>query len=374
MQKRFRYALIGCGKVAKKHIRSVMHNKDLVEMVAIVDTNRNAIDNLLVNSSFTKEELSKIIIYSDYRIMLDEQKPDIVAITTPSGTHAEIGLEIIRRGINILIEKPMTLNLLQAINLVDEAAKYNVKIAVGHIYRFFPLVEQLVVDIRNNVYGEVLYGNVKVYWGHDQAYYDQASWRGTWKQDGGVLMNQSIHALDLMCWLMGGKASEVTGMIARQNHKMEAEDLGLGIIKFENDTYCTIEGTTNTNPQSPEASFYILCTKGFIKAGIKSGKPYLEIRDQDNKNRSGHYIMNLLKSLIKSGKLSSIMQFGNPHSGILRDLCIAIIENRDPRADGNSGRDSLELVLALYKSAKTKKSVSLPVTDFSTEDMQGFFE
>lgn len=374
MDKKFRYALIGCGKVAKKHIKAVLHNEDMVEMVAIVDTNIEAMKTFLDSSPLSKEQKSRIVCYSDYNKMLEEQNPAIVSITTPSGTHARIGLDAIHKGANLILEKPMTLSLDEADLLLQEAAKYNVKIALGHIYRFFPFVDQIVKDIENKVYGDILYGDVKVHWGHGQEYYDQANWRGTWNQDGGVLMNQSVHALDLMCWLMGSHVCEVSGMIARQKHKIEAEDLGLGILRFENGSYCTIEGTTNTNPEIPEASFYLLCSKGSVKAGIKAGKPYFDVRDQNNKKRFSYYFWNLLKQAHKNGGVKSLLKFGNPHSGILTDLCLSIIEDRNPRADGLSGKNSLELVLAIYKSAKTKSSVSLPLKGFSTDDMIGYFE
>ncbi|MHB1483962.1 MAG: Gfo/Idh/MocA family protein [Saccharofermentanales bacterium] len=374
MEKKFRFALIGCGKVARKHMKAIEHNMDLVELVALVDTDAKAMERLLDNSSLSAEHKTGIICYQDYRQMLDEQKPDIVAITTPSGTHAKIGLDAIRKGANLILEKPMTLSLHEAGQLIQEAAKFNVKIALGHIYRFFPFVDQIVKDIADNMYGKVLYGDVKVRWGHDQAYYDQAPWRGTWKQDGGVLMNQSIHALDLMCWLVGSEVTEVAGMLARQKHKMEAEDLALGIMRFKNGAYCTIEGTTNTDKNKQEASFYLQCTKGIIKAGIRSGRPYLDIRDDGGKKIAHRYIWKLLKDTMKKGGLSDLRKLGNPHSGIVRDLCLSIIGNTSPRADGLSGRNALEIVLAIYKAAKTEESVKLPLDGFSTDDMTGFFD
>lgn len=374
MERKFRFALVGCGKVARKHMKAIIHNMDLVELVALVDTDDKAMVSLLEHSSLSAEQKSGIVFYQDYRQMLDEQRPDIVAITTPSGTHAKIGLAAIHRGANLILEKPMTLSLHEADMLVQEAAKYNVKIALGHIYRFFPFVDRIVKDIGNNMYGMVLYGDVKVRWGHDQAYYDQAPWRGTWKQDGGVLMNQSIHALDLMCWLVGSDVSEVSGMIARQKHKMEAEDLALGLMRFKNGAYCTVEGTTNTDKNRQEASFYLLCTKGVIKAGVRSGRPYLDIRSEKGKRLTHRYILGLLKDTMRKGGISSLRKLGNPHTGIVRDLCLSIIGNTDPRADGISGRNSLEIVLAVYKSAKMKSSVKLPLDGFSTDDMIGFFD
>jgi len=374
MDQKFRYALIGCGKVAKKHIKAVLHNQDKMEMIALVDTNAEAMKTFLDQSRLSKSQKARIACYTDYTKMLEEQSPDIVSITTPSGTHAKIGLDAIRKGAHLLIEKPMTLSLDEAEQLIREAEKFHVRIALGHIYRFFPFVDQIVRDIGDNVYGDVLYGNVKVYWGHDQAYYDQAAWRGTWKQDGGVLMNQSVHALDLMCWLMGSRVCEVSGMIARQSHVMEAEDLGLGTLRFENGAYCTVEGTTSTDPGSPEAAFYLLCTKGSVKAGIRAGRPYLDVRDQHGRKRTGRYILGLIQNARNNGGLGSLFQLGNPHSGIVRDLCLSIMENRAPRADGLSGRNALELVLAIYKSAKIKSPVDLPLQGFSTDDMIGYFD
>jgi UDP-N-acetyl-2-amino-2-deoxyglucuronate dehydrogenase len=374
MEKKFRIAVIGCGNVAKKHLKAIFQNQDMVRLVALADTSEKAMKSLLAASRLTGIQKAGIPCYTDYNTMLEEQSPDIVCITTPSGTHAGIGLDAIRHGANLLLEKPMTLSLEEAQRLVEEAGNAGVKIALGHIYRFFPFVEQIVLDLRNNIYGEVLYGAVKVHWGHDQAYYDQAGWRGTWKQDGGVLMNQSVHALDLMCWLMGSRVCEVSGMIARQCHAMEAEDLGLGMLRFENGAYCTLEGTTSTDPDEHEASFDLLCARGRIQAGIRSGIPYLDVRDRQGKKQAAHYMRGLLRQVFQKGGLSLLRRLGNPHSGIVRDLCFSILENRPPRADGRSGQNALELVLAIYKSAKIKSPVGLPLEGFSTGDMVGFFD
>ena len=370
----YRYALIGCGKVAGKHMKAFLHNQDLVELVAIADTNPAMMKAVLDRSGLSEARKAGIACYTDYTQMLREQSLDIVSITTPSGTHAAIGLAAIRAGVNLLIEKPMTLSLDEAGLLIDEAGTHGVKIALGHIYRFFPFVDAIVRDIKDKIFGDVLYGSVNVHWGHDQAYYDQAAWRGTWMQDGGALMNQSIHALDLMCWLMGSTVCEVSGMIARQSHDMEAEDLGLGLLRFENGALCTVEGTTNTDPKAKAADFYLLCTEGSVRAGLRSGRPYLDVRDGSNRKRNGRYILGLIKNARADGGLTSLLKLGNPHSGILRDLCRAIREDGIPRADGESGRNALELVLAIYKSAKTGAPVRLPLEGFSTANMIGYFD
>lgn len=372
MEKRFRYAIIGCGVVARKHIRAAFHNRGDVELVALSDLNNDAMKTLVAGSKFSSKEKGRIVLYNDYIRMLEEQTPDIVAITTPSGTHYAIGMEAVSRGISILLEKPMTLVPDEAHALNEAAAAKGVKIALGHIYRYFPLVEILARDIAAGRFGRVLYGDVKVLWGHGQEYYDKAAWRGTWAQDGGVLMNQSIHALDLMNYLMGAKPVEAVSMLAKQCHRMEAEDLGMGILKMDNGSYCTVAGTTNSDPSAPEASFYVLCTGGCLSAGIRSGKPFFNIVQKADgsgklKKRNLRYLCQFLGETYANYGLKWIPRLGKPHSWILRDLCDSIRSDTTPRADGLSGESSLQSVIGLYYAAKDQKAVRIPLDSTQTK-------
>ncbi|MHB8963080.1 MAG: Gfo/Idh/MocA family protein [Saccharofermentanales bacterium] len=366
MDRIFRFAIIGCGVVARKHIRAAYHNRGQVELVALSDLSSDAMKALVAGSKFSSADKGRIALYNDYVRMLDEQSPDIVAITTPSGTHFAIGMAAVSRGISILLEKPMTLVPDEAHALNEAAAAKGVKIALGHIYRYFPLVGILARDIAAGTFGKVLYGDVKVLWGHGQEYYDKAAWRGTWAQDGGVLMNQSIHALDLMNYLMGSHPVEAVAMLARQTHQMEAEDLGMGILKMEDGSYCTIAGTTSSDPSAPEASFYVLCTGGYLTAGIRSGKPFFNIvvkseADGRLKKRNLHYLLRYLGETLSGYGWKWIPILGKPHSWILRDLCDSIRSDTAPRADGLSGESSLQSVIALYYAAKEKRAVRIPL-------------
>ncbi|MEA4890314.1 MAG: Gfo/Idh/MocA family oxidoreductase [Clostridiaceae bacterium] len=368
-----RVALVGCGKVARKHIQALRYHHRRAVLTALVDTRPAAAAALLRSCGFTAAEASAVPVFADTAEMLTRVKPDLVAITTPSGTHYAIAMAALRAGAHVLVEKPLTLNLTEAEILLKTAAEQNLKVAVGHIYRFFPVVRSLAADLREGRFGRVLYGDVKVRWGHDQAYYDQAAWRGSWSQDGGALMNQSIHALDLMIWLLGGRAVEACGWIDRQTHRMEAEDFGLAMLKLDNDAYCLIEGTTNTDPKRPEASFTVQCTGGEIRAGIVKGKPSIRIRDRDGRKLGGRYLRRFLLAEWRRGGLGALLQLKNPHSGLYGDLIAAIRENRAPLADGGAGLAAVEMVLAIYQSARLKRTVTLPVDDFSLADMRGFF-
>ena len=181
------------------------------------------------------------------------------------------------------------------------------------------------------------------------------------------------HALDLMVWLLGNHVVRATGRIARQCHVMEAEDLGFGIFEFANGSYCTLEGTTNTDPNQPEASFFFRGTEGSFTAWLLIGKPFLSVESDRDRRGARSYICQYIHEQFRSGA-RNLTQIGNPHTALYRDLIAAIHEQRAPLADGESGRQALELVLALYQSASLDRTVELPVRDFSLRMMHGFFD
>lgn len=370
----FTYALIGCGHVSVKHIKSVLKKDSGLVLKAIVDTNPEAPARLLRSAGLSdtkvRDVLSRVRIYSDYEQMLVKENPQVVAITVPSGLHFRIARAALLSGAHILLEKPMTMRVSEARELYELSRSSGLKIAMGHIYRYFPIVGCIRKDIADGVFGTVSHGSVIVRWGHSQAYYDQAAWRGTWKNDGGALMNQTVHALDLMCWLMNGTAVSAEAMLARRFHRMEAEDVALGVLSLDNGSLCQVEGTTATSENDHEASFFINGSKGTMRCGLRKGKPFFDIRDADGHRKNFYYFRKDLKIKGLRGMLSLL----NPHAGIYRDLVAAIRENRNPIADARSGYTSVEMVLALYKSAKEEKKITIPLSsDFTSEDMAGFF-
>lgn len=368
------YALIGCGRVSVKHLKAVLKKNSGLSLQAIVDSNPAAPGNLLRAAGFSDKAAKKLLagvhIYTDFEEMLAEEKPEVVAITVPSGLHFRIAKACLLAGANILLEKPMTMRSSEARELYELSGSTGRKVAMGHIYRYFPIVGNVKKDIASGVFGTISHGSVVVRWGHDQAYYDQAAWRGTWKSDGGALMNQTVHALDLLCWLMNGTAVSANAMLARRSHDMEAEDVALGILTLDNQTLCQIEGTTSTSTRDHEASFFINGTKGTLRVGLRKGKPFFDIRDARGHQKNFYY----LRKDIREKGLRGLLSLTNPHTGIYKDLVEAIHENRSPIADAKSGYTAVDMVLALYKSAKEKKEISLPLTsDFSSEEMAGYF-
>lgn len=373
-QKKLSVSLIGCGRVSVKHIRAIMKLSDRFQLCALVDADTNAPQRLLSECGITHAKMDKLFpdlhIYSNYEDMLIHEKPDIVSITVPSGLHYEMARAAIRAGSHLLLEKPMTMKSSEAQDLLKQSESAGIQIAMGHIYRYFPLIGLIHDDIRKGVFGKISHGTVSVRWGHNQNYYDQASWRGTWKNDGGAIMNQTIHALDLICWLMNSQPISAVGHLARRFRNIESEDVGLAILSLQNGTLCQVEGTTATSPKSHEASFFINGDKGSIHLGIRRGIPFFHIRNEKNRNLFFHYLIRE----IRSKGISSLLSATNPHMAIYEDLHDAIIHFRSPISDAKSGQLSVDTALAIYRSALEKHPVHIPLnTDFSTDEMTGFF-
>ena len=370
--KNLRVALIGCGRIAARHIMAITQKKSGLLLCAVAGTGPGDFNRLLDACKIPDRKKLQIKhtvkSYTDYHRMLEQEQPDITAITTPSGLHYAMANAAMRQGSHILLEKPMSMETVQARELVHISKQTNRHIAMGHIFRYFPVVENLQHDVAAGRFGKISHGSVTVRWGHDQAYYNQAAWRGTWEHDGGVLMNQCVHAIDLLCRLMNGRPTAANAMIAKRFHDMEAEDIALGTLKLDNGALCQIEGTTNSRPGDHEASFYMLGEKGSIRMGIYRGRPYFDIRINGKKKNLEYFIKE-----VRSRGISGLFCLANPHAAIYADLKHAVLNGKSPLANAESGMISVESVLALYLSAKQKKQIKIPLaSDFSSKEMSDY--
>ena len=264
--------LIGCGRVAEKHLKAISKLKDL-ELKAVVDVNPESAKRLLSSV----KGFENVKSYTDYKTAIDEIKPSIVSVTVPSGLHFQIARYAMEHGSNLLLEKPMTMSVSEAREIFELSGKTGLKIAMGHIYRYLPIVGLVRQDIAEGKYGKVTHGTIYVRWGHGEDYYSSAAWRGTWKSDGGALMNQTIHAIDLLIWLMGSEPELAEAIIAKRLRNIEAEDLGMAVLRLENGALAQIEGTTATIPSKHTAEFSVFCENGQLSMGLDSGKPHLNI-------------------------------------------------------------------------------------------------
>ena len=352
---RLKVAIVGCGRVALKHLKAINYfnksrkNTDFIlELIALVDPLEAAKNNIAKHYKGNNQ----IAFYTDLLELFANEKIDILAITTPSGLHYQQAKTGLSNGSHLLIEKPITMNAKEAEELLELATTKQLKIAVGHIYRYFPIMAQLYADLQKGKFGKPLFGNVQVRWGHDQAYYDQAAWRGTREHDGGAIMNQSIHAMDLMHMLLGEpQLISVKGAVTTQIHEMESEDLGFGIFELDDNIWFVLEGTTNTDPSRPEASFFVKYLEGEIRASLLAGKISFSVIDANGKEQRTSYLINEIKETVVKNGFSYLKQLANPHTGIYLDLATSIVKDTEILADGKSGLTALQMVLALYEDA-----------------------
>lgn len=355
-----KYALIGCGRISPNHIMAAKSNG--LEIVGLCDTNPD-----MMQDKVLKFHLRYVHQYADYHEMLEKEKPELVAITTESGKHAAIALDCIAAGCSMIIEKPIALSISDANAVIRAAKEKGVKICVSHQNRFNKSIQKIREALEKDRFGRMFYGTAHVRWCRDREYYSKAGWRGTWEQDGGALMNQCIHSIDLLRWMMGDEVEEVAGMTARLNHPyIEAEDLGIALVRFKNGTYGVIEGTTDLYPENLEETLYLFGEKGTVKAGGQSVNRIEEWRFADNIDNPAEVIKEFAENP------PNVYGFG--HTPLYADMIEAVEQDREPYVNAEAGKRALELVLAVYKSAAEGRPVKLPLESCSTMDFAGRFE
>jgi UDP-N-acetyl-2-amino-2-deoxyglucuronate dehydrogenase len=362
--RKLKYALIGCGRIAPNHIAAALAEIEMMEIVAVCDIVLEHMEKVL--ALVPEEQRKQIVRYTDYRQMLVESKPDLVAIATESGKHVQQALDCIETGCHVIIEKPIALSLKDADTIIQAGQEKGVQICACHQNRFNKSIRKIREAVEEGRFGRLLHGAAHIRWNRGKEYYDQAPWRGTWAQDGGALMNQCIHNIDLLRWMMGDDIDEVFAYTDNlKHHYIEAEDLGLALVKFKNGAYGLIEGTTNIFPKNLEETLYLFGDKGTVKAGGKSVNTIEEWMFADQKDDP-----NQVKATYHENP-PSVYGFG--HTPLYADVADAILNQRPVAIDGEAGRRALELVLAIYKSAAEGQPVKLPLKDTSTLDFTNRF-
>lgn len=354
-----KYALIGCGRIAENHIRAALENH--LELIAVCDIDEGHMEELLCK--FHLEQNTDILRYCDYKEMLFEHPElELCVIATESGLHAQIALDCMESGVHIMIEKPIAMSMEDAENIIRKSEELGVLVSVCHQNRFNEAIQAVRCAREEGRFGKLSYGVVHVRWFRDEAYYKQAAWRGTWKSDGGCLMNQCIHGIDLLIWLIDAKPVRVYGVTRQRQHPyLEAEDAGMAIVEFDNGVIAEIEGTTNIYAEDLEESLLFCGEKGTVKiSGTSANRvEYWEFAEVSDADRE-----------IKELDERTVNIYGNGHGRLYADFISAIKEHRQPYVDAKAGRNALEIVLAIYKSQKTREPVDLPLKHFSSEDME----
>ena len=366
-----KYGLIGCGRIAPSHIGAACLNG--LDIVAICDIVPEKMDDLLENMlkygdmmDFTKEKADKIKKYTDYKQMIEENDLEMVAIATVSGPHHDIAKFCIEHGLHTLIEKPMSMSMADADEIVALQKQYGVTVGTNHEFRFFLAVQELKKAIDAGRFGRISHIVFNARANKQKSYYDQAAWRGTWADDGGTLMNQCTHVADKMRWLMGDDVESITAHTRQVFHNyIQGEDLGLALIKFGNGVIGTFEGTSNVFPGTEENKICVFGEKGTVRLShghVETWKFSEELPGDEEVRK------------MRDLPAQPWDNYGNGHPRLYADFIDAVKTGRDPLVSAQGGRNSMEFVLAMYKSQKEGVTVKLPLTDFASIDMMGYFD
>ena len=337
-----RTAIVGCGRIADRHAKLLTSMPEF-SLVALADVHPGRAAALASHFGGTP--------YRDHREMLDKEKPDLVHVLTPSGTHAAIALDALVRAPNVLVEKPMALTLADADAMIEKADRLGRRLFVVKQNRYNLPVVKLREALERGRFGRLTLGAIRVRWCRRQDYYDQDPYRGTWALDGGALTNQASHHIDMLQWMFGG-VREVFAMTARQLVNIEAEDTGVAVVRFAGGAVGTIEATTAARPTDIEASISVLGEHGIVEIGgfaLNEMKRWTfeSVDDED-------------ADVLSTYRTNPPNVYGFGHHEYLAGVARAIREDRPPEIDGREGRKSLELIIAIYESAERNAPVTYP--------------
>ncbi|HCR43376.1 MAG TPA: oxidoreductase [Ruminococcaceae bacterium] len=355
----YRFALIGCGRISKNHIAAAVFNREIMELAAVCDTVKERAEQKA--EDYFKETGTRPAVYTDYKEMLEKEEIDCCSVAAESGYHAKIALYCISKGKNVLVEKPMALSTKDAEKMISEAKSKKVALGVCHQNRFNPPVWQLHNAVLDGRFGKIVNGTARILWNRTMPYYRQAPWRGTWAQDGGTLMNQCIHDIDLLQWNLGGRPDTVMAMTGNYLRDIEAEDFGAVVIRFKNGAIGIVEGSACVYPKNLEETLSIFGETGTAVIGglavnriqtwnFKDSAP----QDEEVKKLSGNDPKDV---------------YGSGHNALYRNFILSARAGRAPLVSGEEGIKGMKIILAAYKSQKTGMPVKYDGLEFSSTDM-----
>jgi UDP-N-acetyl-2-amino-2-deoxyglucuronate dehydrogenase len=341
-------ALIGAGNIARTHAAAIAEIPN-ARLVAICDTSEPACRALA-------QEMGQVDWTGDLEALLARQDVDVVNICTPSGTHADLGIRAARAGKHLIVEKPLDITLQQADRLIAAARENGVKLSGIFPYRFRQGVHEAKKEIERGRLGQLVLADAYVKWYRSQEYYH--GWHGTWALDGGgALINQSIHSIDLLQWLAGPVRS-VYAHTATLAHQMETEDTASALLAFENGAMGVIQGATSCWPGDPArvelhgAQGTIVLEEGRVKAWrLMDASPEEEGAMTALEAQEGH----AFDDPTAVGHTAHRLQ--------IEDMLEAIAEGREPRVSGAEARKAVEIIRAIYLSARRGEAVHLPLVD-----------
>ena len=345
LDKIIKFGIIGCGRIFSKHYeifsKNIISN---IELVAICD---------LKKKKLGKINNKKIIKFQNFKRMLKVKNIDTIIILTESGNHFKIAKEALLQKKNIIVEKPLCLKINEVRKLIKISKEVKKKIFVIMQNRFNNPIQIAKKYIEKKKFGKIINITARVRWSRYQKYYDQASWRGTWKYDGGALTNQGIHHIDLLYYL-GGAIKESFAFSSRRLAKIQTEDNAVAVLKFKSGALGTLEVTTATRPRDLEGSISILGEKGtLIIGGFAANKiEFCEFKNKKN---------NMIKKQFSENP-KNVYGFG--HKKIYHEIIKELRGKKNNSIQAQESIESLKILHSLYSSIESKKKISLNQKNF----------
>ena len=341
--RKIRFALVGCGRIAKNHFAALKQHADRAELVGVCDVDSRSLD------AAAKETGAKP--YTSLSSMLDDTNADIVILATPSGLHPEQTIATAASGRHVMTEKPMATRWHDGLRMVKACDDASIRLFVIKQNRSNATLQLLKRAVEQGRFGRIYMVNMNVFWTRPQEYYDSAAWRGTWEFDGGAFMNQASHYVDLLDWLIGPIES-IQAYTATLARNIEVEDTGVMSVKWRSGALGSMNVTMLTYPKNLEGSITVIGEKGTVRIGGVAVNEiqhweFAEAHEDDQQVREASYAT------------TSVYGFGHP---LYYDNVIKVLRGEaTPETDGREGLQSLEVLIAIYLSARDGKRVALPL-------------
>ena len=343
LDRKIRFAIVGCGRIARNHFGAITKHADNVELVGVCDIDAKALDKAAAETGAKP--------YGNLDDLLANSNADVVALCTPSGLHANQAVAVAHSGRHVVTEKPMATRWRDGLRMVEECDKAGVRLFVVKQNRRNSTLQLLKRAVEEKRFGRIYMVHINVFWTRPQEYYDSAKWRGTWELDGGALMNQASHYVDLIDWLIGPVA-DVQAMTATLARDIEVEDTGVLNVRWRSGALGSMSVTMLTYPKNLEGSIVIIGEKGTVRIGGVAVNDiqhweFADARDYDQKVREANY------------ETTSVYGFGHPL--YYKNVIDVLRGQAESETDGREGLRSLEMLIAAYLSARDGKTVSLPL-------------
>lgn len=338
-----RFALVGCGRIAKRH--SELLGSGLIEGAELA-----AVCDIIPEKAAAIAERFHVPAFEDMDVMMESVRPDAVVVLTPSGDHAAHTIRLAKHEVPVVVEKPMALTLADADAMIRACDENGCRLFVVKQNRFNVPVVRVREALESGRFGRMVMGTVRVRWCRRQEYYDQASWRGTWAEDGGVLANQASHHVDLLEWMMGDPIS-VFAKASTALVDIEAEDTAVVVLRFASGALGVIEATTATRPTDLEGSLSLLGENGTAVVGGFAVNELTTWRFDDEGEAD--------EEIRKKSSVNPPNVYGFGHQAYLEHVVECLASGGPALVDGLEGRRSLELITAIYESIETGREVPL---------------